>query len=192
MNSTRPHALIAASMIVLASPAAAEKSRDTREFATELASRIDRFSLWNDCRPMRADADLWTDDAESNLPENGLLREMERSLGTSLFGLSPSTVVSAIHARLQAAHLHDDRSATRRHTRARMFGEVLRTEVGYTQPVLDLASRERFIAVTWRSRSEHWHESDGDHIHSLLMKDVGHFIDEYLRVNRESCGEPPN
>ena len=180
-------ALIAVAMIVLAASAAAEKPRDTREFATELASRIERFFLWNDCRPMRAGADLWSDDAESNLPKNGMLREMERSLGTSLFGLSHGTVISTIHDRLQAAHLHDDRASTRLHIHVRVSGEALRIEVGYTKPVLDLASRERFYAETWSSRSNHAHESDGGHVLSLVIKDVGRFIDEYLRVNRDSC-----
>ena len=74
----RPIALVAAAMLFLAAPAAADKPRDTREFAEELASRIERFFLWNDCRPMQASAYLWSDEAESNLPEKGgMLREMD-------------------------------------------------------------------------------------------------------------------
>ena len=186
-------ALIAATMIVLAAPATAEKPRDAREFSAELATRIERFFLWNDCRPMRASAYLWSDDAESNLtgPEGGLLREMERDLGTSLFGLSHGAVISAIRDRMRAAHLLHNKAATRLHTYVHVSGKALRIEVGYSKPVLDLASRERFFAETWSSRSSHAHENDGGNILSLVMKDVGRFIDEYLRVNRDSCEKQP-
>lgn len=181
-------AIFLTAMIVLATAAsAAEKPQDTSELAADMATRIERFFLWNDCHPMRADAELWSDDAEANLPENGLLREMERSLGTSLFGLSQGTLISAIHERLRASHLHDDGAATRLYVRVRVSGEALRIEVGYTKPVLDLASQERYFVETWNSRSRHAHESDGGHIFSLVMNDVGRFIDEYLRVNREAC-----
>ena len=34
----------------------------SRELLDELLSGIERFFLWNDCRPMRASAYLWSDD----------------------------------------------------------------------------------------------------------------------------------
>ena len=186
--NTRTVAIFVTAMIALAMAAAAvEKPRDTREFAEDMSTRIERFFLWNDCHPMRAGADLWSDDAEANLPENGLLREMERGLGASLFGLSQGTVISAIHDRLRASHLYREEAATHLHVRVHVSGEALRIEVGYTKPVLDLASQEQFFVETWSSRSRHAHESDGGHVLSLVMNDVGRFIDEYLRVNRGAC-----
>ena len=34
----------------------------SKELLDELLSGIERFFLWNDCRPMRASAYLWSDD----------------------------------------------------------------------------------------------------------------------------------
>ena len=78
-TKARPIAFIAVAMIVLAASAAAEKPRVTHEFVTELASRIgsrvERFSLWNDCGPLRSEAHLRSD--SDKLPE-----------GNPLFGLT--------------------------------------------------------------------------------------------------------
>ena len=185
----RPIALVAAAMLFLAAPAAADKPRDTREFAEELASRIERFFLWNDCRPMQASAYLWSDEAESNLPEKGgMLREMDRSLGTSLFGLSRENVISAVRDRFQATHLAEDTGAvTKLYVRAHVTGNEVRIEVSYAKPVRDLISRVKFYTTTWESKSSGEHGRDGGLILSQVMKEVDRFIVEYLRVNAGAC-----
>ena len=184
-------AIVAAAMIVLAGPVAADNPRDTREFAEEFASRIERFFLWNDCRPMGASAYLWSDDAESNLsnlPENGLLRDLERSLGASLFGLSRENVMSAVRDRFKATHLVQDAgAATKLFVSARVTGNKVRIKVSYSKPVRDLISGVEFYTATWETQSAGEHGRDSRRILAQVVEEVDKFIDEYLRVNREAC-----
>ena len=183
MNA-RPIALIAAAMIVLVAPAAADKPWNPREFAAELASPIERFFLWNDCGPMRVDAFLRSDD--SNFPEAGLLRHFS----IDLFGLSRENVISAVRDRFEATHLVEDAgAATRLFVRARVNGNAVRVDVSYEKPVRDLISGAEFYTTTWESQSAGEHGRDDGLILSQVMKEVDKFIDEYLRMNRDSCGK---
>ena len=173
-------------MIVLAATAAADKPRDTREFAEELVSRIERFSLWNDCRPIRANASLRSDD--SDIPEDSFLRPF----GDDLFGLSYFDVMSDVDDRLREAHLLDAAdAATLLFLRVHVTGNKVRVEASYSKRVRDLVSGLEWFAATWESKSVGEHGNNGNYILSQVMEELDKFIDEYLRVNRDACEKRP-
>ena len=186
----RPITLIAVAMIVLAASAAAEKPRVTREFVTELASRIgsrvERFSLWNDCGPMRFEAHLRSDN--DKLPEGNPFFRFD----VDLYGLSYFDVMSNVEDQLRAAHLLGEGSiATSLFVHVHVIGKRFWLDVSYSKPVRDLISGEKFFAATWQSQSMGEHKNDGNRILHRVTKEVDKFIGEYLRVNRNACEKRP-
>ena len=113
-----------------------------------------------------------------------------REFSQNVFGLSEENVISALRDRLQAAHLVEDASAEAKlFARAHMTSKKCRINVIYSKPVRDLISGEEFFADTWKSESSGDHGNDGNHILSRGMNEMDKFIDEYMRVNRDSCGK---
>ena len=148
--------------ILLASPAG------TAEKVTE----FDRFRLENDCKPMQLMVD--------GLPSQA-----------TTIGLTKNVIEVAVRSRLRAARLYsEDRNRgawSSLHVDVNVIGAAFNVNVQYTKPMKDMATNFIFASVAWYDGATGTHGRNGDYVLATVSLYVDKFIDEYLRVNAESC-----
>ena len=125
----------------------------------EEVTSIDRFQLWNKCRPV-------------NLV-------VEHSL-------SEERITIAVRSKLRAARLYDADAQTWLHIRE--YGASLTTGVTaqYTKELTDTISGESAWMITWSRIREGVLVGVGFALESASQL-TDEFIDEYLRVNADAC-----
>ena len=176
--------LAVALALVLASPSG----------AAEKVTWYDRFGLWNGCRPVDVLVVSLSDDAGK-------------------IGLRREDIETTVRSRLRGARIYDGVPPHGesgwlgwrvRHTR---YGEPIlyvnvsivslafNVEVGFRRSVKALLPVPEGMdpldgpATTWDSGSLGMHGHDASYILSSVSLHVDRFIDEYLRVNADSCGK---
>ena len=126
-------------------------------FAEEV-SRIDRFQLWNNCRPV----DLTIESSNSE------------------------KITIAVRSKLRAARLYDAEASTWLLIREYSSGLVSGISVQYHKALTDTVSGESAWMVTWSRNSEGVLVGVG-FAQEWVSQLTDEFIDEYLRVNADVC-----
>ena len=142
--------------------------------ADEVSDR-DRFELWNDCRPLSLEVvDGLSEDADA-----------------IVIGLTEDAIEAAVRSRLRTAQLHSrDENETAwsfLFVNVNVVGSSFVTILEYYKPVRDQATELVFTSATWTSGASGVHVQDSNYILSSVRYKIDHFIDEYLRVNEDSC-----
>ena len=148
--------------------------------------QIERFELFNECRPM----DLMVLMAEHD--------------DTAAIGLTKDRIQTMAESRLRAARLYDADAETLLGVYVVVDGAgAFKWEVNYYKPLYDAVSGETLTRKTWISESNWFgirlrsgirrlsydtHGGDADVIMQGLSERLDKFILEYLRVNEASCG----
>lgn len=155
---TRRIAPLAAAALLLAAPATAEE-----------VSGVDRFRLWNACKPMRLVVESLRQDAAD-------------------IGLAEDAIEVAVRSRLRGARLYDAGGSELLYVNVNVSGRAFSTSIGYHKAVLDPASGQIYPTETWNTGAVGTHGGDAGYVLSAVSQYADKFIDEYLRVNAESCG----
>ncbi len=135
-------------------------------------TKLDRFKLWNECRPIELEiASLPNDAAEIDLTE-------ER-------------VGTIVRSRLRVARIYKDGISSTLpflFVAVNVVGQAYNVNFTFHKPVTDLASNEQGFASTWNIRGTGTHgRGGGGFILQYVSEHTDKFIDEYLRVNAEAC-----
>ena len=131
-------------------------------------SDYDRFRLWNACSPM------------------GLLVERQSDDATAI-GLTMEAIEVAVRSRLRAARLYSDDAWSHLYVNVNVIRSVYGTNVEYYKSVMDIATMLERRAPTWETDAVGMHGQDPNFILSSVVQHADAFIDEYLRVNADSC-----
>ena len=137
----------------------------------ENVTDLDRFRLWNDCRPM-------------NLVIEGL------PAGGAGIGLTNEAVAAAVRSRLRAARLYEaveDPYLPYLYVQVNVFESAFDTRVEYRKVVADVATDQIGFGATWRVGRLGTHGWSPAFILSGVSQSMDEFIDEYLRVNSDAC-----
>jgi len=136
---------------------------------TETVSKSDRFSLWNDCKPV----DLTVQYLHKEAADIGLTRE---------------EVEAAVRSRLRAARLYDpDEKRVYLNVQVSVLGVAFGIDLSLMKIMIDLVSGEHGFAATERIRIIGINGQGSGYVLSNLSKQMDQFIDEYLRVNASAC-----
>lgn len=139
-------------------------------YAADKISDLDRFKLWNRCKPVRLLVESMKEDAQ----DIGLTKEM---------------VEVAVRSRLRGAKLYDAKTLHYLYVNVNVVSNAFSLDLELTKVVYDSVSRQSSYAATWGIGSAGIHERTGaDFILSAVAQKTDWFIDEYLRVNADACG----
>lgn len=134
--------------------------------------RLDRFSLFNECRPMRLIVEDLSDDSKE-------------------VSLTKERLQLAAESRLRAARLYTDSmhvsNAAYLYINVNVLGRGFSMDVRYSKAVFDEASDDSGMAVTWQTGSLGTHGQDAGFIVQALSQHLDRFLAEYLRVNESDC-----
>ena len=154
---------------------------------TEEVTRLNRFELWNDCKPVGLSIIM-----PSPQEIDRLLPESARSN----IRLERVEVYAAVLSRLQAASLYSAEPLTSVFSALNMsvsvIGESFEIETKYKKRLIDPASGESGMVDTWKLRDITFlvprkHGRDSGYILYWISEHTDKFIDEYLRVNADAC-----
>ena len=137
--------------------------------------QIERFELFNACRPMRLVIEGLPDDA-------------------STLGLTKEALQAAAESRLRAARLYTEDMAKADYAflyvNVNVVGKTFNILVEYEKILTD-----RFgvtgKATTWESGGAGTHDWDTSYIVSNLSRYLDKFLAAYLRVNEPACASAP-
>ena len=155
---TRRIVPLAAAALFLAAPASAEE-----------VSGVDRFRLWNACKPMHL--------VVEDLPKVA-----------ADIGLAKDEIEVAVRSRLRGARLYDAGGSGFLYVNVAVTRRAFSASINYHKLVLDPASGKTNFAVTWNTGGFGTHGGDTGYVLSSVSQYADKFVDEYLRVNAESCG----
>ena len=143
-------------------------SQADRALAQEVSS-LDRFKLFNECRPMHLILEsLPADAAEIDLAE--------------------ASIQVAVESRLRSARLYDSElTGPYLYVNVNVVGRAFNTSLEYNKPVHDLASDVTGVASTWDIGFTGTHGGGSNYILSTISELMDRFLVEYLRVNEAAC-----
>ena len=141
----------------------------------DTTSRLERFDLFNACRPMRLLIEQLGDDEAA-------------------IGLAEADLQAAAESRLRAARLYTEDGAKANfaflYVNAIVVGRAVNVFVHYKKVVID-AFGEDGSATTWSIGSAGTHGGNASYVVSGLSQHLDEFLAAYLRVNEEACGSAP-
>ena len=150
----------------------------TPALAVDEPTNMDRFQLWNHCRPV-------------SLLVEGLHQEAEA------IGLTRERIETTVRSRLRAARLYTpevfSKDDNRPEVNAVLYVNINAGRLSYLISVEfwkwlnDPATGQSGRATTWDSGGAGTHGQDSGFILSDLAEHIDGFIDEYLRVNEKAC-----
>ena len=141
-------------------------SQADRTLAQEV-STLDRFQLFNECRPMR-------------------LLVGELSPDAAKIGLPEASIKVALESRLRSARLYDSDTAPHLFILATVFDEgAFSVGLQYRKVLRDLASDETVLATSWSRDAVG--RGDAAFVLSGISQQMDQFLVEYLRVNESAC-----
>ena len=163
--------------LVLAAPSGAAEKVTTVEKATK---KLDRFDLWNGCRPMGLFVEGLPDDAGK-------------------IGLRKKDIEIAVRARLRGARIYEEINASSHsvlYVNVNVVGRAFKIIVEFNRSVeVLLPSRVKpegmdpliNYVTTWQSGVTGTHGATAEYILSSVAHYTDEFIDEFLRVNADAC-----
>ena len=138
----------------------------------QAVSELDRFRLFNACRPMELVVEALAPDARA-------------------VGLTRERIQLAAESRLRAARLYTEsmEKANRAYLYIRIHveGRAGTIFVQYSKWVIDLATKSDGPAITWNTGGTGTHGGDAGFIIQHLSSSLDEFLAEYLRVNESAC-----
>ncbi len=141
----------------------------------DVDSRLERFRLFNACRPMRLLVERLRDDAA----------EIE---------LTRSALQAAAESRLHEAGLATDSLAATPggflYINVNVVERAYNITVQYSKFLTDEFGSSGY-ATSWDSSATGTHGGDADYIMSNLSRHLDRFLAVYLRVNEPACGSAP-
>ena len=143
-------------------------------FTKKVMRQVNRFQLYNTCRPM-------------------ILMVGSLSDTATTIGLTEDRLRVAAESRLRAARLYADVSSVDKANgsiltvRASVVGAAFHSLVEYNKILFDPASGENNSATTWSSSVTGTHGRDPGYIIQSISEKLDKFLVEYLRVNEEAC-----
>ena len=153
--------LVLAAVLFLSAPTAAGE-----------VAPLDRFQLWNDCRPTRLVVEGLSDDAAA-------------------LGLTEGAIATAVRSRLRSAWLYTDdefeASWSVLYVNVNVVGGAFSLSIEFRKLVQDDATAEVSLAATWHTGAAGTHAQRAEFILSGVAQHTDHFIDEYLGVNEDAC-----
>ena len=149
--------LLLAAALLLSAPAWAEEVTD-----------YDRFRLWNDCGPMTL--------VVENLPKDA-----------ADIGLTREAITTAVRSRLRAARLYKADALPYLYVNVNVVGRGFGIGVEYNKLLMDPVLREFGYATTWDIGSAGTLGRNSNYILSYVSQHADKFIDDYLRVNEDTC-----
>ena len=158
-------ALVFLALVALLAPAAPGQ---------DAASLLERFELFNACRPMRLLVEGLDDDAAA-------------------IGLNKAALQAAAESRLRAARLYTEDPERADwaylYVNVNVVNPAYSISASYRKKVTD-AFGESGLATTWSSDSA-GQSSKAGFIVSSLSRHMDRFLTAYLRVNEEACSSQP-
>lgn len=150
----------------------------TPALAADEPTDLDRFQLWNHCRPVF-------------LLVEGLHQEAEA------IGLTKERIETTVRSRLRAARLYTEEVIAEDdnwpevnavlYININAGGLSFLISVEFWKWLDDPATGQSGRTTTWDSGGAGTHGQDSGFIISDLAEHIDGFIDEYLRVNEEAC-----
>ena len=138
----------------------------------DAASRIERFELFNACRPM-------------------ILVVERPSSRAAEISLTEEALQVAAESRLRAARLytedHERANFAFLYVHVNVAGPAFSSSVRYRKKVTDEFGITS-TASTWEESSHGMHGKDAGYIVSNLSRHLDRFLAAYLRVNESACG----
>jgi hypothetical protein len=136
--------------------------------AEGMSPKVDKFRMWNDCRPLRV--------VLATLPSEA-----------DQLGLEYVDIKIVAEKRLQAAGIHSRVSMARLYINLNVAGGAFNVSVWFRKMVKDVSSGKTNLATTWQDGVTGTHGYQGEYIFSTLSRLLDAFVEEYLRVNAEDC-----
>lgn len=136
---------------------------------------LDRFELFNECRPSQIVVESLSADAKN-------------------IGLTKERLRLAAESRLRAARLYTDSreaaSGAYLYVRVTVVGVAYAIEVNYKKRVFDLAGDVGGLATTWEvgSTGTHGNALGSAFIMQYVSEHLDQFLANYLKVNEPACG----
>lgn len=129
---------------------------------------VDRFEMWAECKPM-------------NFRVN--------TLGGHILNMGPTQdeVVEIIRSRLSDTGLYDPEADTLLYVFLDVFRGIYVLDLSFEKPVEDPITNKIGYASMWDTGAYGGHGYSATYIKSQVSKSMDTFIDEYLRVNADSC-----
>lgn len=147
-------------LMLTASPGVADEHEVTR---------MDRFRLWNDCKPVYMAVEGLDEDSDA-------------------INLSVERIEVVVRSRLRVARLY---TATLGlpylYININVGERAFNVEFEYNKEVRDVATGISGVGSTWDTGGTGTHGGNADFILSSIAQYTDTFIDEYLRVNEEAC-----
>ena len=136
-------------------------------------SDLDRFSLFNECTPMKLVVEEYAGDSD-----------------WADIGLTVDRIQTMAESRLRAARLYDGTALAYLYVNVNILGTGVSLSVRYNKLVYDAVSGETNLATTWDAGSVGTSNS-ASFILQGLSEHLDRFILEYLRVNEDACNNTP-
>ena len=159
------HIGITAALLIIAAAAPAKEVSD-----------LDRFNLWNECRPMVLVVKVVSNEAD-------------------FLGPTRDAIEVAVRGKLRAAHLFTENDAAAEwsflYINVNVIGPAYSAEISYEKLLEDPATKLKNTAKTWTTGGTGTRNKTPKYTLAYILAVVEHhtdeFIDEYLRVNAEAC-----
>ena len=137
---------------------------------------VERFQLYNACRPMPLAVEGLGDDARK-------------------IGLAEEALRAVAESRLRAARLYTEALSSRAdfstlYVNVNVLGPAFSISVEYHKWVTDEFA-DGGLAITWDMDGPGTHGRDAGYIVSLLSRYLDRFLAAYLRVNEGACNAAP-
>ncbi|MCY3674570.1 MAG: hypothetical protein OXH65_03225 [Paracoccaceae bacterium] len=138
-------------------------------------SNRDRFELWANCQPVYPLFDYRQVNTTFILPEN--------------IEIAVENMKIAVQNRLRSARLYQEQDThpLKLYVSIQISGPAFMIGMQFHKPVQDVKFGTYFLTPTWEVRSFGTHDYDFNGIAQRVSGYTDRFINEYLRVNADSC-----
>ena len=140
------------------------------------ATDLERFQLFNECRPMFL--------LVETLPK-----------GAEVIGLTVNSLAIAARSRLRSARLYTDTARSEYlYINVNVVGPAFSATLAFKKSVYDPVSALTRYAQTWEVGATGTHGKDAADVRSVVAENMDEFLDAFLRVNQAACanGTRPN
>ena len=133
------------------------------------ADHVERFDLFNDCRPIFL--------LVETLPKEA-----------AVIGLTADSLAMAARSRLRSARLYtDERSAAYLYINVNVVGAAFSATLDFNKSVYDPISALTGYATTWNAGGAGTHGKNAAYVRNVVAGYVDEFLDAFLRVNQAAC-----
>ena len=146
-----------------------------KESMARLKREMDRFALFNACRPMALWVDLSDDEERTGLTEEIVRKAAENRLQVARLRLSTEEMREMGVGFFASLSLN-----------VKVADSSFTLSVEYNKSVTDVFGKEG-LARTWHSNTAFTHGETDSLVMAILSLELDEFLVEYLRGNQEAC-----